>query len=447
MKTYRYWTIVDDAQELEEEGLESPTTQMTLSAARSDNPEAQAGEIVQEPMESISFDRIAAQTAKQVIIQKVREAERMAVAKEYERKIGELITGTMKRNTRDGYIIELGNQAEGLLAKDQVLSKENFRVGDRVRAYIMGIEAQPKGPQIMLSRTCGEMLDALFKLEVPEVGEGIIEVMSVARDPGARAKIAVKTNDGRMDPIGACVGMRGARVQAISNELNGERVDIVLYDDNPVQFVINAMAPAEVASVEIDEETRVMDVAVKEASLSQAIGRSGQNVRLASNLTGWKLNVIASEEAQEKTAKEQAEVKKLFMEALAIEDDIADVLLEEGFVTLEEVAYVPVEEMLEIEGFDEEIVEVLRERAKDALLGKAIAEEKATKEEVEAELLALEGMDIALAKKLAENDIKTRDALAELSVDDLLKLTDLDEEQAGKLIMAARAHWFSEEEK
>lgn len=444
--TYRIWTVVPDP--ALNEPLENPFTQITLSAAQYDDPELQIGSTIEEPLESVDFGRIEVQIAKQVIIQKVREAEREKIASEYQGKVGELITGVVKKTTRDSVIIDLGNNAEGLLKKENIIPREVYRPGDRVRAYLVEVQPEARGPQMILSRTCNEMLIALFKIEVPEVGEGIIEIKATAREPGVRAKIAVKTNDGRLDPVGACVGMRGARVQAVSNELNGERVDIVLWDDNQAQFVMNAMSPAEIVSIVLDEETNQMDIAVKDEFLSQAIGRGGQNVKLASELTGWRLKVIGDKEAKEKGEQETTDLIQSFATNLNVDEDVAQVLVEQGFTTLEEVAYVPIQEMLEIEGFDEEIVNKLRSRAKDVLLTKAIAKEEQEPQITPAgvDLLDVEGVDADLAAKLVAQNIATRDDLAELAVDDLIEITDLSAEQAGKIILAARAHWFASEQ-
>jgi N utilization substance protein A len=401
------------------------------------------GASLEEPLESVEFGRIAAQTAKQVILKKVREAEYENIADEFRKKKGQLIMGVAKKVSREAVILDLGNNAEAFLRREDMLPREAVRPGDRIRAYLLDVITEARGPQLVLSRTCPEMLIELFKLEVPEVGEGIIEIKSAARDPGIRAKIAVKTNDGRIDPVGACVGMRGARVQAVSNELGGERVDIILWDDNPAQLVMNAMAPAEIVSIVVDEDAHTMDVAVAEEHLSQAIGRNGQNVRLASQLTGWELNVITDSEATARTSEEQERLQKVFTESLQIDEDVANVLIEEGFTTLEEIAYVPIQEFLEIDGFDEDTVNELRKRAKDTLLTQAIAtEERVDEKEPAEDLLSLEGMDRPLAFTLANRGILTRDDLAELAVDDLTDIPGLASDKAAKLIMAARAHWF-----
>ncbi len=439
--TFRVWHVVADPEQ--NQPLELPFSQITLSAAQVDEPNIKIGDTIEEQLESVEFGRIAAQTAKQVIIQKVREAERSMVANEFMAKLGQIVNGVVKKVTRDTIIVDLGGNAEALLKKDHTLPKETFRPGDRVRAYLDEIINDVRGPQIMLSRSGVGMLAEMFKIEVPEVGEGIIEIKAMARDPGVRSKIAVKTNDGRMDPVGACVGMRGARVQAVSNELGGERVDIVLWDDNPAQFVMNAMSPAEIVSIVVDEETNTMDIAVKDEFLSQAIGRGGQNVKLASELTGWTLNVISAQEAQAKGEQEKQDLLQVFTEQLGVDNDVAELLISEGFSTIEEIAYVPVNELLEIEGFDAEIVEALRDRAKDVLLTQAIATQEKLHKPAQ-DLLELEGVNEELAYNLAKNEVLTRDDLAELAVDDLTSITNLDADQAAKLIMAARAHWFAE---
>lgn len=438
-KTVRRWKVIEENQEESDGGL----TTLTLSAARERQPEVSVGDILEEPLESIEFGRIAAQKAKQVIVQKVLEAERAQVANAFKERLGTLVNGVVKKSNREFVILDVGNNAEAILSRSEMIPHEAMRVGDRVRAYLYEIRTDMKGPQMEVSRTRPEMLIELFKIEVPEIGEELIEIKGAARDPGSRAKIAVKTNDKRIDPIGACVGMRGSRVQAVSGELGGERVDIVLWDDNPAQLVINAMAPAEVASIVVDEDSHTMDIAVKEEQLSQAIGRNGQNVRLASDLTGWKLNVMSEQQAQEKSAAEQESISQLFKDKLGVDDEMAEVLVSEGFTTLEEIAYVPIQEMLEIEGFDEEIINLLRERAKGVLLTKAIAEEQSLEKAEPAEdLLEMEGMERHLAYVLANHGIITREDLAEQSVDDLLEIDGLNEELAAKLIMTARKPWF-----
>jgi N utilization substance protein A len=439
-ETFRRWTVVSNDE------VPMLGTELTMQEAEEIDSKLQPGDIHEEQVESVAFGRIAAQTAKQVIVQKVREAERAKVVDLYRDKLGELISASVKKVTRDNIIVDLGNNAEALLPRDNVLPREVFRMGDRVRAVLAEVRAEGRGPQLILSRTCPEMLIELFRIEVPEIAEEVIEIRAAARDPGSRAKIAVKTNDGRIDPVGACVGMRGARVQAVSNELGGERVDIILWDDNPAQLVINAMSPAEVASIIIDEETHSMDVAVAEDALAMAIGRGGQNVRLASELTGWELNVMTEVEANEKQQSERGSVMDVFINHLDVDEDVAGVLVEEGFTTLEEVAYVPVDEMLEIDGFDEDIVNELRTRAKDALLNMALAnEEQLENAEPAQDLLEMDGMDRQLAFQLAARGVTTMEDLAEQSVEELLEIDQMTEERAAELIMTARAPWFADE--
>lgn len=439
-ESFRRWLVVDN------DAVPALGTELTLQEAGDIDVNLQPGDIHEEQIESVKFGRIAAQTAKQVIVQKVREAERAKVVELYSGRLGELIAGTVKKVTRDNVIVDLGNNAEALLPRENLLPREVFRMGERVRAVLQEVRSEGRGPQLILSRTSSAMLIELFRIEVPEIAEEMIEIRAAARDPGARAKIAVKTNDGRLDPIGACVGMRGARVQAVSNELGGERVDIVLWDDNPAQLVINAMSPAEVASIVLDEETHSMDVAVAEEALAMAIGRSGQNVRLAAELTGWELNVMSEDAAAEKHDSEVGKIVELFMEHLDVEDDLAELLVAEGFTTLEEVAYVPVNEMLEIEEFDEDLVDTLRQRAKDALLNLAIASEEQLGENEPAEdLLNMEGMDKHLAYLLASQGILTMEDLAEQSVEELLDIEGMTEQRAGELIMTARAPWFADQ--
>lgn len=441
--TVRRWLVIDDESEEDDGGL----TTLTLTEAKKRNPAAKVDTYLEEPMESVEFGRIAAQKAKQVIIQKVLEAERNQMVSAYREKIGSLINGTVKRVTREFIVLDLGNHAEAMLYRTEMIPHEAFRVGDRVRSYLYEIQTEGvKTPQILISRTRAAMLVELFKIEVPEIGEELIDIKAAARDPGSRAKIAVKTNDGRIDPVGACVGMRGARVQAVSGELGGERIDIVLWDDNPAQLVINAMAPAEVASIVVDEDTHTMDIAVKSEQLSQAIGRHGQNVRLASDLTGWTLNVMTVEDAEAKSAAEGEKILNLFSEKLGVEADVAEVLVNEGFSSLEEIAYVPVQELLEIDGFDQDLVTALRDRAKAALLTQAIADEQALeKAEPAADLLEMEGMDKHTAYILASNGVITREDLAEQAVDDVLEFGGIDEEKAAELIMTARKIWFEDE--
>ena len=439
-KTFRCWEVVDD------DTLALLGTQFTLEEAHQRDPDLKPGDVFTEQIENVDFGRIAAQTAKQVIVQKVREAERNQVVDEYIDKMNELVSGTVKRVTRDSVIVDLGNNAEGLLTREELVGRENFRVGDRIRAMLTGVRTEVRGPQLSLSRSCREMLVELFKIEVPEIAEEVIELKAAARDPGSRAKIAVKTNDGRIDPVGACVGMRGARVQAVSNELANERIDIVLWNDDPAQFVINAMSPAEIESIVIDEETRSMDVAVNEANLAMAIGRNGQNVRLASELSGWELNVMTNEEWQQKKENEAAGQIQLFVDSLDMDEDMAAMLVEEGFSSVEELAYVPLDEMLAIEGFDEDIANELRSRSKDVLLTRALASEEQLEEGQPAQdLLAVKGMDDTLAKVLAKRGIVTMEDLAEQSVDELLDIDGLTEERAAALILEARQPWFAEE--
>lgn len=456
-ETYRVWTVADPEEvaraasetDDDEEPVEwNPAAQLTVEEAQQRKPDAQLGDVIEEPVDSVEFGRIAAQTAKQVIVQKVREAERAQVVDAYQPRVGELVSGQVKKLGRDSIIVDLGNNAEGLLTREHLIPRETFRTGDRLRALLLEVRPDNRGPQLILTRTSPKMLIELFKIEVPEIAEDIIEIRGAARDAGSRAKIAVRTNDGRIDPVGACVGMRGSRVQAVSGELAGERIDIVPWDDNPAQLVINAMAPAEVESIVMDEDTGSMDIAVAEDNLAQAIGRGGQNVRLASELTGWTLNIMTQEEATAKQEEEGGKLMGEFMESLSVDEDVAAVLVEEGFTTLEEIAYVPLEEMKGIEGFDEEIVAELRNRAKDALLTKAIASEELLGEKEPAEdLLTMEGMDRRLAYLLANNEIVTMEDLAELAVPDLLEIaTDLSEEKAAELIMTARAPWFEDAE-
>jgi N utilization substance protein A len=422
-------------------------TQFTTEEAAEQDTSLQPGDIYEEVIDNVGFGRIAAQTAKQVIVQRVRDAEREQVVEQYMGRVGELVAGTVKKVTRDNVIVDLGNNAEGLLPRSELVGRETFRVNDRVRAILKEISTEARGPQLILSRACPEMLIELFKIEVPEISEEVIQIRAAARDPGSRAKIAVKTNDQRIDPVGACVGMRGSRVQAVSNELDNERVDIVLWDDNPAQLVINAMAPAEVESIVVDEDSGTMDVAVSEENLAQAIGRSGQNVRLAAELTEWTINVMSLEEAADKHEAEAGEVIGVFCKALDVDEDVAEILVEEGFTTLEEVAYVPLEEMTAIDGFDEDIAEELRARAKDALLTQAIAsEEQLGANEPAEDLLTMEGMDRHLAYILSSREIVTMEDLAEQAVEDLMDIEDMTEERAGELIMTARAPWFAEAE-
>ena len=438
-ETFRVWTIVDE-DEYEEEG-----SQFTLEQANEKDKSLDIGDSWEEKIDNVEFGRIAAQTAKQVIVQKVREAEREIVILEYKDKVGELVAGTVKKVTRDNIIVDLGKNAEALLPRDQMIPRETFRIGDRMRALLTDVESEQRGPQLFLSRTSPDMLIELFKIEVPEIAEEIIEIKAAARDPGSRAKIVVTTNDGRIDPVGACVGMRGSRVQVVSNELANERIDIILWNDNPAQLVINSMAPAEVASIIVEEDSHTMDIAVEEENLAQAIGRNGQNVRLSSQLTGWTINVMSEEEAADKQQQEASSFKEMFMQQLDVEDEVGEVLVQEGFTSLEEIAYVPLDEILVIEGFDEEIANELRNRAKDALLTQAIAsQEDLSSANIADDLLNMEGMDDELALALAKKGILSMEDLAEQSIDELNDVENMDEDRAGKLIMTARAPWFEE---
>ena len=438
--TYRRWQVIDDS----EQPMEHPESEITLAAARELEPEIQAGEFIEDQIESLAFGRIAAQTAKQVIIQKVREAERAHIVSQYEGRVGELLTGVVKRADRGNVILDVGGNAEVLIPREEMIPREAVRPGDRLRCLLKQVRSEARGPQLYGSRTAPDLLVQLFKLEVPEVGEGLIEIKSAARDPGLRAKVAVKTNDDRIDPVGACVGMRGSRVQSVSNELAGERIDIILWDDNPAQFVINAMSPAEVESIVVDEDDHSMDLAVNEQHLSQAIGRGGQNVRLASQLTGWELNIMTEAQAEEKSEVEAQALKQVFMDQLDVDEEIASIFVQEGFSSIEEIAYIPKKELMDIEEFDENIVQELRDRARDVLLTRAIASEE--KAEPAEDLLAIEGMDPELAHQLAGMGIITQEDLAEQAVDDLLEIEGLDEARASQLIMAARAPWFAEEQ-
>lgn len=436
----RHWKVVAD------DALTNPEVEITLSDAQKKNAKIAIGDDIHEPLKSIEFGRIASRMAKQVIMKKIREAETAQIVDAYRQRIGELMSGSVQRVTRDYVTIDLGGNAEGLFLREEMLPREAVRSGDRLRGYLYEVRSDARGTQLLLSRTRPEMLVELFKVEVPEIAEQLIEVKSAARDPGVRAKIAVKTNDGRIDPIGACVGMRGARVQAVSGELGGERIDIILWDDNPAQLVINAMAPAEVSSIVVDEETHTIDVAVEDDQLSLAIGKNGQNVRLASQLTGWTLNVMSKEQAEAKHQAESQNVVALFTNELGVDEELASILVDQGFNTIEEIAYVPAQELLEIEGFDEDIVEALRERAKDILLTKAIvSEEKAEQAEPAKDLVEMEGMTMELAKELASHGIITREDLADQGVADLLDIITMDAAKAAELIMTARAPWFAED--
>jgi N utilization substance protein A len=441
-ETFRRWEVIEDDAEMELEDA-----QLFLAAALEIDSEIEPGGFIEEPMENAGFGRIAAQTAKQVIVQRVREAERALVVEEYENRAGELINGIVKRVERGNVYLDLGGNAEAFISQRNMIPGESVRPGDRLRAFLYEVKAEIRGPQLFASRTIVEFLVALFELEVPEIGQDLLSIMGGARDAGRRAKIAVRSNDKRTDPIGACVGMRGSRVQAVSNELAGERIDIILWDDNSAQFVINAMSPAEVASIVVDEENQAMDIAVEESNLSQAIGRGGQNVRLASELSGWELNVLTIEQASEKDEEESQKILSRFMEKLDVGEDVANILVAEGFSNIEEVAYVPESELLEVEEFDEEIVTEIRRRARDALLTQLIAKEEVLDENApEDDLMQLEGMTEQLAYKLAEKGVRSQEDLAELAVDELIEFDEMSEEVAAELIMTARAPWFADEE-
>ncbi|MDW7604994.1 MAG: transcription termination factor NusA [Candidatus Nitrotoga sp.] len=432
--SFRCWQVMDD------ETFETPDLHIKLSEAQKLNPNIQLGEFIEEPLDSVDFGRIGAQAAKQVIFQKIRDAEREQLLSDFMERGEHLVSGTVKRVERGNAIIEFG-KIEALLPRDQMIQKENMRVGDRVRAYLLRVDRSVRGPQIALSRITPEFLVKLFELEVPEIEEGLLEIVSAARDPGVRAKISVRSHDKRIDPIGTCVGMRGSRVQAVTNELAGERVDIVLWSDDPATCVVNALAPAEVTSIMVDEDSHSMDVVVEEENLAQAIGRNGQNVRLASELTGWTINIMTVNESDEKNEKEFSRVRNLFTEKLDVDAEVADILVQEGFNTLEEVAYVPLEEMLAIESLDEATVNELRSRARNVLLTAAIVTEEQVGHSIES-LIKLDGMDETLARALSMNGVNTQEQLADLDVDELVKQTGIDEERANQLIMTARAPWF-----
>jgi N utilization substance protein A len=441
--TFQRWLVFAD----ESTELEVPDRELRMIDAVDVDPAAEPGGYVEVPMESVEFGRIAAQTAKQVIVQKVREAERAQVVEEYKERVGEMLSGLVKRVDRNGVFIDLGGNAEGFVSRENMVPREPVRPQDRMKALLTEVRSEPRGPQLFLTRTSPQFLVELFKIEVPEVGQGFIEILGSARDPGLRAKIAVKSNDSRIDPVGACVGMRGSRVQAVSNEMAGERVDIILWNENSAQYVINAMSPAEVVSIVVDEDAHSMDIAVDEDKLSQAIGRGGQNIRLASELTGWELNVMTETDAEQKSESEMKELITLFSKQLDVDEEVGLILVQEGFSTIEEVAYVPTAELVEIEEFDEDMVNELRNRARDVLLTQAIVqEEKIDESEPAEDLLSLEGMEKSVAFKLASEGVVTREDLAELATDDLLEIYEMDQEDAAALIMKARAHWFEEEE-
>jgi len=434
-QSLRRWLVVAD------DAVEDPVRQIALSEALQRDPEIKLEEFIEEVLEPLEFGRIGAQAAKQVIFQKIRDAEREQILNDFLERKEYMVTGTIKRMERGNAIIESG-RVEAALPRDQMIPKENLRVGDRVRAYLDKIDRTARGPQLILSRIAPEFLIKLFELEVPEIEEGLLEIKVAARDPGSRAKIAVKSHDQRVDPIGTCVGMRGSRVQAVTGELAGERVDIILWSEDPATFVINALAPAEISSILVDEEKHSMDIVVDEDNLAQAIGRGGQNVRLASELTGWELNIMTMEESQAKNEEEFSVIRQLFMEKLDVDEEVADILVQEGFTTLEEVAYVPLSEMLEIESFDEQTVNELRTRARNALLTEAIVSEEKV-EHIAEDLLSLEGMDSQTARELAAKGVNTQEDLADLAVDDLVEMVEMDAERAKQLIMAARAPWFA----
>jgi len=444
--TFRRWEVVAENAEIDGD-LEFPDSQALLEVAQFDDPDIEVGDFIEDEIESVAFCRIAAQTAKQVIIQKIREAERKKIVEAYKDRVGELVTGVVKRLEKGSIFLDLGGNVEAFIPKEEMIPRESIRMGDRVRGYLKDVRSEVRGPQLFVSRSAPELLIALFRLEVPEVGEGMIDVLAAARDPGSRAKIAVRSNDPRLDPVGACVGMRGSRVQAVSNELAGERVDIILWNDNEAQFVINAMSPAEIDAIVVDEDKHSMDVSVAADNLSQAIGRGGQNVRLATQLTGWELNVRDASSDKPSGDDELAKSKQAFIDQLDVDEEIADILIEVGLTNVEEIAYIPVEEMLEIEGFDEELVEALRGRAKDAVLINAIASEEAIETSKPAQdLLEMEGMDDGLAHEMAAKGILTMEDLADQAIDDLLEFSEMDEERAGKLIMKAREPWFANDQ-
>ena len=441
--TYRRWLVVEpDAGTT----MENPLAEITLEAVQIDDPDIQVGDYIEDQIESVAFGRIAAQTAKQVIVQKVREAERARVVEAFQGREGELVMGTVKRVERGNVYLDLGDGVEAFIPRENMIPREAVRPGDRIRGYLAEVRAEIRGPQLFVSRTAPEFLIELFKLEVPEVDQNLIEIMDGARDPGSRAKVAVRSLDPRLDPVGACVGMRGSRVQSVSNELAGERVDIILWDENPAQFVINAMSPAEVVSIVVDEDSHSMNIAVEEDKLAMAIGRGGQNIRLASELTGWELNVMTEKEAEERSEEESSKYLQLFVSHLDVDEELASILVSEGFTTIEEVAYVPEQELLGIEEFDEDVASELRNRARDYLLTQAIMKEEVLEENKPAEdLLNMEGMDQETANALAALGICTMEDLAEQSVDEVMPVDGMDEERASALIMTARAPWFEAE--
>ena len=441
-RTFRRWLIVAD------EDYTYPDVEKTIEEIQEEIPgtEIQIGEYYEEQLENEGFGRQAAQTAKQIILQRIRDAEREQILNEFLARKEDIVSGTVKRVERHGIIVEVvSGKLDALIPRDQMIPRENFRSGDRIRALLLRVDeiGSTGRKQVILSRTDKNFLAKLYAMEVPEIEDGSLEIRAVARDPGQRAKVAVKANDQRIDPQGTCIGVRGSRVNAVSNELSGERIDVVLWSPETAQFVINALSPAEVTRIVIDEDKHAVDVVVAEDQLALAIGRGGQNVRLASDLTEWQLNIMTVAEADERNAAEDEAIRKLFTEHLNIDEETADILLQEGFATLEEVAYVPAAELLEIDGFDEEIVEVLRNRARDAILTLAIASEEKL-EDVADDLRSLEGLDTEMLRDLAQAGIITRDDLAELAVDELIEITGVTEEEAKKVILAAREHWFTE---
>ena len=439
--TFRRWLVVEDT----DEPLEEPDQQICLSAARERQPDIEVGGYVEEPAKSSIDGRIAAQTAKQVILQKVREAERAQVVELYTKRVGEMLSGSVKRIERSGVTLDLGNNVEGFIPREQTIPREQLNLRDRVRAMLQEVRAETRGAQLFLSRTSPALLTELFKIEVPEINEGLIEIKNSARDPGHRAKIAVRAKDQRIDLVGACVGMRGSRVQAVSNELNGERVEVIPWDEEPVRFVSNALAPAEVESVVVDEELQSMDVAVSEDNVAKAKGKEGRNAKLASRLTGWHLNVMSVEQAEEKSETENKDLQNLFQDELEVDEEVALILVQEGFSSLEEIAYVPEGELLKIEEFDETLVAKLRDRASNVLLARALGGDEGEKRPAE-DLLNMEGMDEVLANRLASHDVVTMENLAELAMDELMEMSDIDEARAKSLILTARKPWFEAED-
>ncbi len=437
-ETFRRWHVVPD-----EAGLQLPEQEILLFEAKEQIPDIEVDEYIEETIESMPIGRIGAMAAKQVILQKIRDAEREMLLNDFMSRGDKIFVGTVKRMDKGDIIVESG-RVEGRLRRGEMIPKENLRTGDRVRAMIMEVDLTLRGAPIVLSRSAPEFMTELFRQEVPEIEQGLLEIKSCARDPGSRAKIAVLSHDKRVDPIGTCVGVRGTRVNGVTNELAGERVDIVLWSEDPAQFVIGALAPANVSSIVVDEERHAMDVVVDEENLAIAIGRGGQNVRLASELTGWKINIMDAAESAKKQSDETGSIRALFMEKLDVDEEISDILIAEGFTSLEEIAYVPLQEMLEIESFDEDTVDELRTRAKDALLTMEIAREEVVEEGTQ-DLRDLEGLTPELFAKLSENNIHTLDDLADLAVDELTDITGQSEEEAKTLIMKARAHWFTDD--